>query len=144
MIAGRPTAPYLRRSSGEAETRAVAAELARWLTAGEVVLLDGPLGVGKTTWVRGALEALGYKGPVRSPTFNLIQVFETKPPVAHADLYRVDSSEGLGLDELLHSHLLFVEWPDRFAELPVAECWRVTLAFDGDARAISVQPPAQP
>lgn len=144
MIAGRPTGPFERRTLSEAETRAAAGELVLWLGAGDVVLLDGPLGVGKTTRVRGALEALGHKGPVRSPTFNLVQVFETNPKVAHTDLYRVASSEGLGLEELMDDHLLLVEWPDRFAELPSRECWRVSISFEGDARMIAVQPPENP
>jgi tRNA threonylcarbamoyladenosine biosynthesis protein TsaE len=144
VIAGRPSAPFHRRTLGEAETRAAAGELVQRLAAGDVVLLEGPLGVGKTTWVRGALEALGHQGPVRSPTFNLVQVFETNPRVAHTDLYRVASSEGLGLDELMADHLLLVEWPDRFAELPARECWRVTLAFEGEARTITVHPPDSP
>ncbi|MBW7929570.1 MAG: tRNA (adenosine(37)-N6)-threonylcarbamoyltransferase complex ATPase subunit type 1 TsaE, partial [Fimbriimonadaceae bacterium] len=55
MIAGRPTAPFHRRTLSEAETRAAAGELVQWLGVGDVVLLEGPLGVGKTTWVRGAL-----------------------------------------------------------------------------------------
>jgi len=47
----------------------------------------------------------------------------------------------VGPDELVADHLLLVEWPDRFAELPARECWRVTLAFEDEARAITVQPP---
>src|SRR3569832_478619 len=94
-------------------TRAIGGSLKGRLTGGDVVLLDGPLGAGKTTLVRGFLEALGITHGVRSPTFNLIQTFETDPPVMHADLYRVASYQGIGLEEYLASHVCFIEWPDR-------------------------------
>jgi tRNA threonylcarbamoyladenosine biosynthesis protein TsaE len=127
----------------EAATRVFASELAQRLRPGAVVLLEGPLGAGKTTFVRGFLEALGYASIVRSPTFNLVQTFATVPPVAHADLYRVPSSQGLGLEELMESHVLLVEWPDRAEGLFSEEsCWRVSFAFEGKGRRIEIQPPA--
>src|SRR5512145_982179 len=89
------------------------ARLASEWRAGEVVFLDGPLGAGKSTLVRGVLHALGHLGPVRSPTFNLMQSFETTPPVLHVDLYRVKSHAGLGIEDYLDTHLCLIEWPDR-------------------------------
>lgn len=87
--------------------------LAKDFSAGDLVLLVGELGAGKTTFVRGVLLGLGFTGHVKSPTYNLIQTYATDPPVMHSDLYRVKSSRGLGLEEYLETHLCFVEWPDR-------------------------------
>jgi tRNA threonylcarbamoyladenosine biosynthesis protein TsaE len=127
----------------EAGTRAVGADLAIQLRAGDVVFLEGELGAGKTTLVRGLLEALGHDGPVRSPTFNLVQTFSTDPPVMHADLYRVRSYEGIGLEDYLDTHLCLVEWPDR-AEGLVDDPWRIVIAFEGTGRRIEILPPSNP
>lgn len=128
----------------ESKTRALAATLAHRLGAGDVVLLEGPLGVGKTTFVRGLLRALGHEGPVRSPTFNLLQIFDTHPPVMHADLYRVATWHGIGLEEYLDTHLCLIEWPDRAEGLVDPEsCWRVVLAFDGEGRTATIREPKQ-
>ena len=124
----------------EAATRALGAALAQRLSPGDLVRLEGPLGAGKTTLVRGLLEALGYVGPVRSPTFNLLQAFETSPPILHADLYRVASAEGTGLEDYLDSHVVLVEWPDRLPGDP-REDWRITISFDGEGRRAIIELP---
>ena len=123
----------------EAATRALGASLARRLRPGDLVRLEGPLGAGKTTLVRGLLEALGHPGPVRSPTFNLLQAFDTDPPVLHADLYRVAGAEGTGLEDYLDTHVVLVEWPDRLP--PDEGHWRVEIAFEGEGRRAKVVPP---
>lgn len=126
----------------EAATRALGAALSKRLHAGEVVMLSGELGAGKTTLVRGLLEALGHVGPVRSPTFNLVQTFDTDPPVMHADLYRVKSHRGIGIEDYLTSHLCLIEWPDRaFGLVPEGTAWVVELKFSGTGRAATVTPP---
>lgn len=110
--------------------------------AGDVVLLRGELGAGKTTLVRGVLKGFGINDPVRSPTFNLIQVFDTKPPVLHADLYRLTNTDGLGLDDYLETHLCLIEWPDRAEELvsdPTAI--RVEILFTPSGRSVKVTHP---
>jgi tRNA threonylcarbamoyladenosine biosynthesis protein TsaE len=128
----------------EQATRALGASLAAAFRRGDVVLLSGELGAGKTTFVRGVLEALGHSGPVRSPTFNLVQTFETEPPVMHADLYRVASHEGLGLEEYLETHLCLIEWPERAVGLVREDdAWRVRLAFAGEGREATVVPPGR-
>ena len=104
--------------------------------------MEGELGAGKTTWVRGLLAAYGFEGPVRSPTFNLIQTFDTLPPVMHADLYRVKSYEGIGLEDYLETHLCLIEWPDRAVGLVAPEtCWRLRIAFDNRRRKGQMLPP---
>lgn len=120
----------------------LAAEVGRAFRPGDTVLLFGGLGAGKTTFVRGYLASLGLKDPVRSPTFNLVQMFETVPPVVHVDLYRVASDSGLGLEDTLESHVTLVEWPDRLGTwVDPADCWTVTIRHDGDGRNVVVAPP---
>ena len=127
----------------EAATRALGAKLANELQAGDVVLLFGELGAGKTTLVRGLLEALGHTDPVRSPTFNLIQVFDTVPPVMHADLYRVKSHHGIGLEDYLDTHVCLIEWPDRAEGLiDPSQCWQVTIEFVDDGRTVRIDAPS--
>lgn len=130
------------RPSSDQETRQVGAALAEQLQVGDVVFLQGELGAGKTTLVRGLLEAMGHTEPVRSPTFGLIQVFETIPPVMHADLYRVDSYKGIGIEEYLSTHVCLIEWPDRASGLvPEGSAWTVTIEFEEPGRRISVKSP---
>lgn len=112
------------------------------LDVGDVVLLHGDLGAGKTTFVRGMLEGLGWNGPVRSPTFTLIQTYATEPPVMHADLYRLSGWEGTGIDEYLDDHLCLIEWPDRASGLIDPEkVWHVRLAVVGSGRQLSIVSP---
>jgi tRNA threonylcarbamoyladenosine biosynthesis protein TsaE len=126
----------------EKATRQFGADLAARLGAGDVVFLFGELGAGKTTLVRGLVYALGFAGEVRSPTYNLVQIYETEPPVVHADLYRVASAEGLGLEDFALTHLLLIEWPDRaFGLFPPEEGWRVELTFSGSGRRVEVSEP---
>jgi tRNA threonylcarbamoyladenosine biosynthesis protein TsaE len=98
-----------------AGTEAAGADLAERLRPGDVVLVSGDLGSGKTTFVRGACRALGIAGPVTSPTFTIGQVYAGRVEVAHLDLYRLDSlageDPGLLEDYLTPERIGFVEWP---------------------------------
>ncbi len=99
-----------------AETELAGRRLGERLRAGDVVLLTGELGAGKTTFVRGVAEGTGSKAPVASPTFQLVRVYPGRIQVAHVDLYRVeDAAElaDLGLDELADQGAVIVEWGDR-------------------------------
>lgn len=132
----------VRELADEAATRDMGAWLASRLAVGDVLLLSGPLGAGKTTLVRGLAAALGYAGSLRSPTFNLVQELPTEPPVVHVDLYRVESPAGLGLEDALDRAILVIEWPDRAAGwLDPDACWRVALEFSGEGRRARVQSP---
>lgn len=127
----------------EAATRALGAELAVKLSAGDIVLLIGELGAGKTTLVRGLLEGLKHVGVVRSPTFNLVQTFDTAPPVMHADLYRVSSTRDIGLEEYFDTHVCLIEWPDRDPSIfDSRDTWRIEIAFEGEGRRATVRPPS--
>ena len=127
----------------EAETSAVAHDLAGSLAAGSVVLLSGDLGAGKTAFVRGLAEGLGIDpGLVSSPTFTLIQEYRGgRLPLHHVDLYRLRSIEvdDLGLDELtLEGGVTAIEWPDRLPRaLPTAVHVRIEHG-DGDTRTIQI------
>jgi tRNA threonylcarbamoyladenosine biosynthesis protein TsaE len=103
------------RTSGFAETEALGARIASKLTAGDVVLVAGELGAGKTTLIRGACRALGVTQPVTSPTFTIGQRYQAPTPVSHLDLYRLGElgAEGPGLldDYLTAEAIAFVEWP---------------------------------
>src|SRR3954449_5201518 len=106
--------PRIETSSPE-ETEAAAAELAADLAPGDVVLVSGELGSGKTTFVRGACRALGVDGPVTSPTFTIGHVLGDTSEVAHLDLYRLGSlaeeDPALLQDYLTPERVGFVEWP---------------------------------
>jgi tRNA threonylcarbamoyladenosine biosynthesis protein TsaE len=127
------------------ETEALGAELAAGLGAGDVVLVHGELGAGKTTFVRGAARALGVADPITSPTFSIGHRYRgADVTVSHLDLYRLEGLRGED-PELLEDYLgagriAFVEWPEAGAgELPDARL-RVTLTHAGaDRRRIEVR-----
>ena len=104
-------------TASPAETEALAARLARRLRPGDVVLVSGELGAGKTTFVRGAVRALGVEVPVTSPTFVIAHRYEDgRVPISHLDLFRLhglDAEEPdlLG-DELGPDRIAFLEWPE--------------------------------
>ena len=126
----------------EEELKALGGRLVLGFSAGDVVLLTGELGAGKTTLVRGMLAGLGWEEPVRSPTFNLLQSYTTDPPVLHADLYRVKSYEGIGIEDYLDDHLVLIEWPDRAEGLvEFGSCWRIGIEFEGSGRLVRVESP---
>ncbi|MCE9558614.1 MAG: tRNA (adenosine(37)-N6)-threonylcarbamoyltransferase complex ATPase subunit type 1 TsaE [Armatimonadetes bacterium] len=118
----------------EEETLSFGRLLARVLKAGDVVALRGELGAGKTTLVRGILTGLGHLEPVRSPTYNLIQTFETTPPVMHADLYRLKGESLHELNDYFETHLCLIEWPERIPNLPFTA--EIHLEISGDSRLI--------
>ena len=128
----------------ESAMRDLSASLSAAWKAGDLVLLMGDLGAGKTTFVRGILSGLGHIEPVRSPTFNILQIFETDPPVLHADLYRLTSSIGIGLEDYLETHLCLIEWPERAPELAAAgNAITVEIAFSETGRSVRVTQPDQ-
>lgn len=98
-----------------AETEAAGAEIARRLAAGDVVVVSGEVGAGKTTLIRGACRALGVSEPVVSPTFTIGRRYGGRLPVSHLDLYRLEGLEGEDpalLDDYLRpDSVAFVEWP---------------------------------
>ena len=114
------------------------AALAAVLQPGDVVTLTGPLGAGKTTLVRGVLAALGHEGDVPSPTFAIVQPYDsTRVPIGHADLYRLEDPselEELGLEDQLLDGALLVEWPERAGEAAWPQALRLSLQPRPDGR----------
>jgi tRNA threonylcarbamoyladenosine biosynthesis protein TsaE len=138
VVAGRVTA-------SEEETQAVAREFSATLRAGDVVLLSGDLGAGKTTFVRGLAEGLGIDPrEVSSPTFTLVHEYRGNGlTLYHADLYRLEraATDDLGLEEIgVKDGVLAIEWPDRLTHgLPGATLVRLE-AVDDASRRITIGP----
>ncbi|WP_419815998.1 tRNA (adenosine(37)-N6)-threonylcarbamoyltransferase complex ATPase subunit type 1 TsaE [Glacieibacterium sp.] len=118
----------------EASLASIAVTLAAALRPGDVVALSGDLGAGKTTFARAVIRALGWEGEVPSPTFTLVQPYDTDPEVWHVDLYRLDDpaeADALGLFET--DAALLIEWPERLGDRLPREALR--LRFDGAGEA---------
>lgn len=123
-------------TQSEEETAAVGRDLAATLSTGDVVLLYGDLGAGKTAFVKGLAEGLGVaRDAVSSPTFTLIQEYRGgRVTLFHVDLYRIEDPrefDELGLDEIALDGLLAVEWAEKLPR-PAAHAIRVRIAHAGD------------
>jgi tRNA threonylcarbamoyladenosine biosynthesis protein TsaE len=137
-------APEVFESDSPRATEAIAGRLVRELPAGSVVLLSGDVGAGKTTFVRGAMRALGHPGRVTSPTFTIVNRYDDgRVPVSHLDLYRLgpsglaDEDPALLADELAGDRIVFIEWPEAAADLIPAHppiTLRVRLHHEGGDR----------
>jgi tRNA threonylcarbamoyl adenosine modification protein YjeE len=127
-----------------AATAELGARIAAGLRPGDLVALAGDLGAGKTTLARAILTALGVAENVPSPTFTLVQAYDTPNlKVSHYDLYRLKNEaemRELGLDDALEDGAALVEWPER-ATLP--DGLRVDLVCDGPVRRARLQGPAR-
>jgi tRNA threonylcarbamoyladenosine biosynthesis protein TsaE len=133
-----------RVTRSEQETIAVGRELARTLRAGDVVLLSGTLGSGKTAFVRGLAEGLGIDpADVSSPTFTIVHEYRGgRLTLYHADLYRLEraATEDIGLEELgVRDGVLAIEWPDRLTHaLPAAREVHLDIV-DDSTRSILIR-----
>lgn len=123
-----------------------AARVARQARVGDIVALSGELGAGKSCFARGFLRGLGYAGDVPSPTFTLVQPYDTLPPVWHVDLYRLDSPDeaaALGLDDAYDDQVTLIEWPERLGHLLPPDALKIRIDGSGDAtRRLTVSVPA--
>jgi len=135
-----------RTTASEEETQAAGRELASTLEAGDVLLVSGELGAGKTTFVRGLAEGLGINpGDVSSPTFTLVHEYRGgRLTLYHADLYRLEraATDDLGLEEIgIKDGVLAIEWPDRLShDLAGAMLIRLDVMSDS-TRRITIGPP---
>jgi tRNA threonylcarbamoyladenosine biosynthesis protein TsaE len=131
------------RTSSVEETRKVGAALAELCRPGDVILLAGDLGAGKTALVQGAGDALGVEGPITSPTFVLARQYQARIPIHHLDVYRLDQMNELfdvGLPEMLDERaVIFVEWGDAVSPGLPADYLEVRITFGGtdDERVIT-------
>jgi len=132
------------QSAGPAETEAIGARLASRLSPGDVVLVGGELGAGKTTLIRGACRALGVESAVTSPTFTIGQRYRGRVAVSHLDLFRLESLEdedpGLLDDYLTPDAIAFVEWPGAAEPSLGRVALRVRLSHaGGDRRVVTIE-----
>lgn len=143
MTGGLPNAAFL---VDESATLAFGRRLGAALPRGALVFLQGDLGAGKTTLVRGMLRGLGYSGSVKSPTYTLLEPYELANCVVyHFDFYRIADSQELdfiGIDELVDSDALkLVEWPERVADRLPDPDLVVRMRVDGGGRRIEIATP---
>jgi tRNA threonylcarbamoyladenosine biosynthesis protein TsaE len=129
------------------DTRAIGGAVASVLRPGDAIALTGELGAGKTTLVHGVARALGYEGPVASPTFTLVREYRApRLTVLHADVYRLDRMQevvDLELDELVEGAVvLLVEWGDAVETLLPDDhlVVELTVPGEGEERAVSIRP----
>lgn len=121
-----------------AETEAEGERVGGALRPGDLLLLAGPLGAGKTTFVRGLARGVGSEAHVASPTFQLVRVYPGRIALAHVDLYRLEAPaelRDLGLEELLDEGAVVVEWGDR---LEADGATRISFeVLEGDRRRLT-------
>lgn len=129
------------------EAAQIGAALGKVLRAGDVILLNGNLGAGKTTLARGILQQRGLQSEAPSPSFAIVQPYappEVDFPIAHVDLYRIeDQSEllELGLDDYLYDGALMIEWPERLGEQGWPGALSLTITGEGDVRILTADVP---
>lgn len=140
-----PTGEWQSRDAGE--TFALGKQIGVQLSGGEILLLDGPLGAGKTVFVKGLASALGIDPEaVTSPSFTLVNPYAARLTLFHIDLYRLDkgvaAAHAVDLEELLTDEraVVVIEWAERLGQYPLpTNVWRIGIAGDGEEpRKISV------
>jgi tRNA threonylcarbamoyladenosine biosynthesis protein TsaE len=140
-----PTGEWISRN--ERETFDLGVRIGTQLSGGDILLLDGPLGAGKTVLVKGIAQALGLdEEDVTSPSFTLVNLHQGRLLLYHIDLYRLDegasAAHAVDLDEILSDEnaVVIIEWAERLGRYPLpASVWRIFISGDGDeARKVSI------
>ncbi len=134
-----PTGEWLSQSAEE--TFNLGRRLGMKLGGGEILLVSGPLGAGKTVFVKGIASALNIDPEeVTSPTFTLVNPYEGRLPLFHIDLYRLEegasAAHAVDLDELISDEraVIVIEWAERLGRYPLPEsAWRISISGDGEA-----------
>lgn len=132
-------------SSSEEQTRQLARRFASLLRGGEIVFLRGPIGAGKTVFVKGVAQALGMKSSPTSASFSLMKRYQKgKTTLFHIDLFRLTEGEvfNLGFEEMLEDEksIILAEWPDPLAHMLPADRLEMDFALDGaDKRRITLR-----
>lgn len=130
--------------ANEADTTSFGASLAPLLRPGDTLLLEGPIGAGKTHMARALIQAsLGRVEDVPSPTYTLVQTYDAPDSeIWHADLYRVGSSdelEELGLLDAFDAAVVIIEWPDRLGDLAPDDALWLRFSPEGDGRRLEIR-----
>ena len=125
------------------QTKALAIQFADTLRVGDVVLLSGDLGAGKTTFTQFIFKHLGVEGVVNSPTFAVLKTYDAKGvALNHFDAYRINTAEAIecGFDEVISSRdgITFIEWSDNIKELLPKDCIKINITLVGEARQFEV------
>jgi tRNA threonylcarbamoyladenosine biosynthesis protein TsaE len=135
------------QTSDPKETEAVGEALGALLGPGDLVVLTGDLGTGKTTFTKGLARGLGVTDRVTSPTFTIVQEYDGRVPVAHVDVYRLERIQELhdfGFEELLDSRVTVVEWGEAIALVLPRDRIEVCISMDevrgDDARIVEIAP----
>ena len=136
-------------TNSESETLAIGRRLGEEASPGDIYLLDGDLGVGKTVLAKGFAEGLGISEPVTSPTFTIVHEYEGRLPLYHFDVYRIgdpDEMYDIGFDEYLFGDgVCLIEWPERVQELLPDTAVRIVIEKDPengfDYRRITISYP---
>jgi tRNA threonylcarbamoyladenosine biosynthesis protein TsaE len=137
-------------SNSEEETKRCAERLASQLKAGDIVLLQGDLGAGKTTFVKGLVEAFKFSSrKVNSPTFVIMNYYKGKLPIYHFDLYRLEKSkevDTLDFDEYFYGEgISLIEWPERLGEYKPKTYYLVEFKHKGEhQRQLCISYPSKP
>ena len=133
-----------RTSSSFEQTVTLGEQIGSRLEPGDIVALEGPLGSGKTSFVKGIARSLGIREEVTSPSFTLISEYRGRMPLYHMDLYRIDSSEEfelLGAEELMYGGgVTVIEWAEKMSEYLPEKC--ISLVFhllEGGDREIEIE-----
>lgn len=138
------TYPVITKSMAENAMLAFAGKFAHAIHHGAIIFLYGPLGAGKTTFVRGFLYGLGYKGKVKSPTYTLVEPYEiAQRKIFHFDLYRLthtDELEQMGIrDYFTQDSICLIEWPENgMGLLPKADV-ACHIAFNNEEREVRIE-----
>ena len=128
-------------SHSAAETKALASKIIRLLSGGDVVLLEGDLGAGKTTFTKGIGKALGVEKTINSPTFTIMKCYKGKYPLYHLDLYRLNGvNQEFDLEEYIDSGIAVIEWPHQADELLPKEYLRIIITIEDDKRKFEFIP----
>lgn len=126
----------LTETSSDLETEAIAEELATILKPGDIVALYGPLGSGKTCFVRGLARGLHLSQPVKSPSFSLINEYPAETPLYHIDFYRLENAAAISdlgwTDYLSTGGIVAIEWAERVKKLLPPDRFDVYLSIQGD------------
>lgn len=130
------------------DTNVLAKKFAKLLRGGEVVLLSGDLGAGKTTFTRCVLKALGVKGEVTSPTFTIMREYATKKfNIYHFDMYRISNSDEVrefGLEDYIYSgdkrSIVFIEWAENIMDMLNRKFIKINISLNGgDGRKFEIE-----